>query len=274
MATAEQIGSALQTGGRVVGQSLDHRAEHYLVGATVPDEWSVIEAAARVAARLDALAVHRLRAQQREDTTARPLLTPNAGVEALGLPVPPRPADPEQASGCSVLEGLYTALQHGGETDDDREAAARRYLAGLPRDSVKAAKRELQRRRTQPAGTPDGEDDGEDDGEGEGGEEPPPPTARTVQAGDTLRRRVQALEAERARVTRRPARKGPTTEELLRGLIGALHRLYCTPPDRPEETPAAPTVTRGSQPPPPPDEPCGTGQETAPPTCPPEEETH
>lgn len=235
MATAEQIGAALQTEGRVVGQNLDHRAEHYLVGATVPDEWSVIEAAARVAARLDALAVHHLRAQQREDTTARPLLTPNAGVEALGLPVLPRPADPEQASGCSVLEGLYTALQHGGETDDDREAAARRYLAGLPRDSVTAAKRELQRRRTQPAGTPDGEDDGE----GEGGEEPPPPTARTVQAGDALRRRVQALEAERARVTRRPARKEPTTEELLQGLIGALHRLYRTPPDHPATPPYA-----------------------------------
>lgn len=237
MATARQIGAALQKEGRVVGQNLDHRAEHYLIGATVPDKRSVIEAAARAAARLDALAVHHLRAQQRKDKTRRPLLTPNAGVEALGLPVPPRPADPEQASGCSVLEGLYAALQHGGENEEERKAAGRRYLAGLPRDSVRAAKRELKRRRTQPAGTPDGEDDGE----GEGGEEPPPPTARPVQAGDTLRRRVQALEAERARVTRRHARKEPTTEELLQGLIEALHRLYRTPPDRPEKTPTVPS---------------------------------
>jgi hypothetical protein len=39
---------------------------------------------------------------------------------------------------------------------------------------------------------------------------------------------VRALEAERAR----PERHKPTVEELMQRLIGTLHDLYRTPPDR------------------------------------------
>lgn len=45
---------------------------------------------------------------------------------------------------------------------------------------------------------------------------------------DELDRRVRALDAERARPDRRP----PTVEELITQLIGALHNLWKTPPDK------------------------------------------
>jgi len=46
---------------------------------------------------------------------------------------------------------------------------------------------------------------------------------------DELAARVRALEAERARPDP-PA--GPTVEELMQRLIGTLHALWKTPPDR------------------------------------------
>lgn len=46
---------------------------------------------------------------------------------------------------------------------------------------------------------------------------------------DELDARVRALEAERARPD---TGEGPTVEELMRRLIGTLHALYRTPPDK------------------------------------------
>lgn len=45
---------------------------------------------------------------------------------------------------------------------------------------------------------------------------------------DELTQRVRALNAERARPDLRP----PSVEELMQRLIGTLHRLYDTPPDK------------------------------------------
>ena len=45
---------------------------------------------------------------------------------------------------------------------------------------------------------------------------------------DELDERLRALNAERARTDRRE----PTVEELLARLIGTLHALYRTPPDK------------------------------------------
>lgn len=45
---------------------------------------------------------------------------------------------------------------------------------------------------------------------------------------DELDARVRLLNAERAR----PDRREPTVDELMQRLIGTLHALYRTPPDR------------------------------------------
>ena len=49
---------------------------------------------------------------------------------------------------------------------------------------------------------------------------------------DELAERVRALDAERAR----PDRREPTVEELLTRLIGTIHQVFRTPPDRRKET--------------------------------------